>query len=117
MKSGNSSGQNWSRKAVAACKVCMRAKHTCKWGEMRRTKRSDASKTRGATCYCCMRAILALQVDTRSYDVWSQVEGALDVWKSQSKVEQAKVSEYSGDLCTCSECAPAPKPEGEEIEG
>lgn len=104
---GNKQKLNYGRVPTAACKVCGAEKCKVKWGELRQTNKSAVHKVRGAVCYACIRATLTLHSNCRSYEVFCQVPGALDVWKSQSRVERAKLEAYEGDVCNCFKCEQA----------
>lgn len=101
---GNPNGTNYSRRAVEECRVCGARKHSVKWGETRCVEKTQEPLPRGTVCYACVRATLALGANCRSFQVLSQIEGVLQVWRNQSKIKRAKLHAYSGDCCVCSLC-------------
>ena len=102
VKAGNSGKQNYERTAVPMCVVCSVQRHKARWGEIRRPKRSQNATTRGAVCYCCVRAALALGTGCRSVEVYKEVHGAMLVWKARAELERAKLADT--DICECHQC-------------
>ena len=100
---GNRFCQNFDRKATENCLVCRARKHHVKWGEARRTIRQDRSVVRGTQCYACVVAALKLQAG-RSFESYSKVDGALDVWRRKSAAIRTHLRSYGGDVCFCSDC-------------
>ena len=101
---GQSKRDTHSRRAVEECRVCGARKHSVKWGETRCVEKTQEPLPRGTVCYACVRATLALGANCRSFQVLSQIEGVLQVWRNQSKIKRAKLHAYSGDCCVCSLC-------------
>ena len=104
---GNKQKLNYSRVPTAACKVC--GAENARWSGVSCDRQTSLQFIRFAVLFVMLviRATLTLQSNCRSYEVFCQVPGALDVWKSQSRVERAKLEAYEGDVCNCFKCEQA----------
>ena len=102
-KGGNQKRIGFSKEPTEKCSVCFHCKHAVKWAEMRDAK--HGTLPRGALCYACHRATLALGAHSRSRDIFAAVPGAMSVWRYRSQLERAKLLKYDGDTCSCSKCS------------
>eukprot|EP00438_Fugacium_kawagutii_P009691 Skav208647 [mRNA] locus=scaffold1081:232968:234233:- [translate_table: standard] len=88
--------------ATAACLLCKRARHSCKW-ETRKLVQKDKEAlihTKGGCCYSCVRSC-ALMRCSRSVLALKEA-GLVDVIAELSK---AVAEAQNPDLCTCSKAA------------
>ena len=102
--SGNLKHVAYAKKPVPFCTVCGAGKHHVKWGETRTSLRTMKAVVRGSQCYACTRAALCLHAACRAVSMYSQVEGAMDVWGAKSALIRSHLRSYQGDTCACSEC-------------
>ena len=94
-KGGNQKRIGFSKEPTDKCSVCFHCKHAVKWAEMRDAK--HGTLPRGALCYACHRATLALGAHSRCRDIFAAVPGAMSVWRYRSQLERAKLLKYDGD--------------------
>ena len=103
-RSGNVKGLSYDKVPTENCVVCGVYKHHVKWGEMRVSLKDGSTLPRGGQCYACTRAAVVLGAKCRSVTVFSEVEGALAVWRVRSALVRQHLRQYAGDCCTCSDC-------------
>lgn len=99
---GRKTARGKIRDAEAACALCHRARHSCKWETRKAPKRNGHKpiRTKGGSCYSCVRSC-ALFRCSRSIPALKQA-GLVEVIAEMSKVV-AKTQ--TPDLCTCSKAA------------
>lgn len=86
----------------AACVLCQRARHSCKWETYKAPKRNGHRpiRTKGGSCYSCVRSC-ALFRCSRSIRALKEA-GLVEVIAEMSK---AVAKTQTPDLCTCSKAA------------
>ena len=90
---------------VSHCKLCSRAKHSCKWCTM--TDYSGRTRCTGGACYACYRACSLKYLGiTRNVMAIKAVPGVLEAVQSTSRIVSASLD---SDTCQCYACTSAQK--------
>ena len=86
---------------ISGCLFCQRLKHSCAW-KYRATK--NGTVVTGGSCHSCAKACEALGC-TRSFELWSAVDGVGVV----VELSQKKSIALASDSCACILCCPRKK--------
>ena len=92
---GNKGKKQWDK--AAACFVCERAKHSCKWAVR------EKNELTGSWCYSCVFSALKLKA-TKNQSVLEACPDIRSLLKKRSLQKIADLTLRGEDICQCAAC-------------